>query len=105
LTGEQALSHADITAAITKVANIPVAYIALTEDDARIEFAKAGLPTENVERLIGFYRIVRTGLAGTISPDVQKLLGRAPRSFAKFVAEHPTAWNVPLPVGRPPHVY
>lgn len=95
LTGGEALTHGNITAAITKVANATVAYVALTEDEARVEFAKAGLPAENVERLIGFYRIVRTGLAGVVSPDVQKLLGRAPRTFAEFVAERPTTWNVP----------
>lgn len=95
LTGGEGLTHGDITAAITEVANGPITYTALTEDEARVEFAKAGLPTENVERLIGFYRIVRTGLAGVVSPDVQKLLGRAPRTFAEFVAEHPTTWNVP----------
>ncbi len=95
LTGGEALTHGDITAAITEVSNGPVAYTALTEDEARVEFAKAGLPTENVERLIGFYRIVRTGLAGVVSSDVQNLLGRAPRTFAEFVAEHPTTWKVP----------
>ncbi len=95
LTGGEVLTHGDITAAITKVANAPVGYIALTEDAARIEFAKAGLATENVERLIGFYRIVRTGLAGVVSPDVERLLGRSPRTFAEFVAAHPTTWNVP----------
>ncbi len=94
LTGGEALTHSDITAAITMVANGPVTYLALTEVEARVEFANAGLPAENVDRLIGFYRIVRTGLAGAVSPDVQRLLGRTPRTFAEFVAEHPSAWNV-----------
>ena len=95
LTGGEALTHGDITAAITKVSNAPVTYLELTEDEARVEFAKAGLPAENVERLIGFYRIVRTGLAGVVSSDVQKVLGRAPRTYAEFVVEHSTTWNVP----------
>jgi uncharacterized protein YbjT (DUF2867 family) len=94
LTGGDPLSHGDVTTAISKVANAPVTYVALTEDEARIEFARAGLPAENVERLIGFYRIVRTGLAGAVSPDVEKLLGRRPRTFSEFVAEHATTWDV-----------
>jgi uncharacterized protein YbjT (DUF2867 family) len=94
LTGGESLAHGDITTAITKVANTPVTYVALNEDEARVEFGKAGLPAENVERLIGFYRLVRMGLAGAISPDVERILGRAPRTFSEFTTEHPTTLDV-----------
>jgi len=93
LTGSTALSHADVTKAISSASETEFTYVPLSDDEARHEFAKTGLPAENVERLIGFYRIVRTGMAGTISPHVGMCLGQAPREFSRFAKEHAKTWR------------
>ena len=94
LTGPTALSHADVTKAISSASESEFTYVPLSDDEARHEFAAAGLPAENVERLIGFYRIVRTGMASTISPHVKMCLGRAPREFSRFAEEHAKTWHL-----------
>jgi len=93
LTGAEALSHADVTQIISRVSDAAVHYVPLDESEARSEFTRAGIPAENVERLLGFYRIVRTGAAGAISPDVERVLGSAPRGFNAFAEQNASTWN------------
>jgi uncharacterized protein YbjT (DUF2867 family) len=94
LTGGEALSHAEVAATLAAASRSPVEYVALSDDEARSEWSTAGLPAQNVERLIGFYRIVRTGAAGAVSPCVPRLLGRAPGTFANFAARDRETWCV-----------
>jgi uncharacterized protein YbjT (DUF2867 family) len=93
LTGGQALSHADVAAHIAAASESAIDYVDLSEDEARSEWSAAGLPAANVERLIGFYRIVRTGAAATVSPCVEQLLGRMTRTFADFAKCSRAAWD------------
>ena len=93
LTGGEALSHADVAAHIATASESAVSYVALSEDEARREWTAAGLPAANVERLIGFYRIVRTGAASTMSPSVEQILARAPGTFADFATFHRRTWR------------
>lgn len=93
LTGAEGLSHAAVTQIISRVSGIQLGYVPLSDDEARLEFAAAGLPTENVERLIGFYRIVKTGLAGVVSQDTAHLLGCAPRRFTDFATDYAERWR------------
>jgi len=93
LTGSEALSHADVTQIITSVSNAKVDYVPLDENEARDAFTRAGLAPVNVERLLGFYRLVRTGAASAVSMDAHRLLGRAPRRFEAFASECAGTWN------------
>jgi uncharacterized protein YbjT (DUF2867 family) len=92
LTGSQALSHGGVASLITAASGLPVQYVPLSEDEARAEWASAGLPMENVERLIAFYRIVRTGAAAAVDSCVEQLLGRKPNTFAEFATRSAAAW-------------
>ncbi len=92
LTGSQALSHGEVASIITAATGSPVRYVPLGEDEARAEWAAAGLPPENVERLIAFYRIVRTGAAATVDPRVEQLLGRRASTFVEFATRSAAAW-------------
>ena len=97
LTGSQALSHGDVASLVTAASGLPVQYVPLREDEARAEWASAGLPLENVERLIAFYRIVRTGAAATVDPCVEQLLGRRASTFAEFATRCAAAWTLQAP--------
>jgi uncharacterized protein YbjT (DUF2867 family) len=93
LTGGVAISHTMVAKAIADATQTAVQYVALTEDEARADLAAAGLPSANVERLIEFYRLVRTGAAATVSPSVEKILGRPPRTFTDFAAQRASDWT------------
>jgi len=93
LTGGQSLSHAEIAANISRATSTPVEYVALDEAQARREIVEAGLPSALADRLVSFYRIVRTGAGAVVSPAVQEILGRPPRTFAEFSEANASFWN------------
>jgi uncharacterized protein YbjT (DUF2867 family) len=93
LTGPQALDHAELAAVIEQVSGRPVRYEAISEEEARGVLSNAGFPTPWVERLIGFYRLVRDEAAAPVSSAVQDLLGRPARTFSAFAIEHAAMWS------------
>jgi len=94
LTGDQALDHAEVAAIIGEASGSDLRYEAITEDEARRVLSRAGFPPPWVERLVGFYRLVREGLAAPTSPVVRELLGRRARTFAAFAREHAAMWRL-----------
>jgi uncharacterized protein YbjT (DUF2867 family) len=93
LTGPEAMDHAAVAAAIGDAVGRPVRYVALEEADARSRLAQAGLPPARIERLVGFYRLVRAGYCAPVTGDVQQVLGRPPATFAAFVRAHRQCWE------------
>lgn len=93
LTGPEAMDHGAVAAAIGNAVGRPVRYVALDEADARSRLAQAGLPPARIERLVGFYRLVRAGFCAPVTDDVQRVLGRPPASFAAFVGAHRQCWE------------
>jgi uncharacterized protein YbjT (DUF2867 family) len=93
LTGAQALDYAEVAALIADASGRPVRYEAIGEEEARRVLSEAGFPPLWVERLVGFYRLVREGLASLTSPAMRDLLGRPARTFAAFAHEHAATWS------------
>jgi (4-alkanoyl-5-oxo-2,5-dihydrofuran-3-yl)methyl phosphate reductase len=80
-----------VAAAISAAIGKPVKFVNV--DDADLRQAMAGAPpklTELMSLLMGY---VRANYTGSISPDVEKLLGRKPTSFAQFAKDHADAWK------------
>jgi uncharacterized protein YbjT (DUF2867 family) len=92
LTGPQALDHTDIAREISHALGTPIRYIPVSETDARAALQAANFPPEWVERLVGFYRLVRTGACAGVAPDAEIILKRPPTSFRQFVADHVHCW-------------
>ena len=93
LTGPQALDHAEVAAVIEQVSGRAVRYEAISEEEARGVLSDAGFPAPWIERLIGFYRLVRDEAAAPVSPAVQDILGRPARTFSAFATEHAAMWR------------
>lgn len=93
LTGCEALSHAEIAATISQVSTQPVEYVGLGEEQARQEIVDAGLPSELADRLVSFYRIVRTGAGATVTSAVADVLRRPARKFSEFATTNATVWG------------
>jgi uncharacterized protein YbjT (DUF2867 family) len=92
LTGGAAVDHREVARLISEATGRTVRYVAIDEAVARKGLEAAGLPTERIERLNGFYRLVRQGLCAAVSPDVQSILGRPPISFGQFAEAHAACW-------------
>lgn len=87
LTGPESLNHYDVARHLSEASGTDIRYEALTEKEASAQMANAGLSPARVQRLLGFYRRVRAGLAAPVHNDIERLLGRPPRSFASFAAD------------------
>ncbi|HEX2189982.1 MAG TPA: SDR family oxidoreductase [Longimicrobiaceae bacterium] len=94
LTGPEALDHAVVAALVSEAAGARIRYEPATEEEARAALAGAGFPARRVERLIGFYRLVRAGFCAPVSGDVERVLGRPPTPFTRFADEHSSRWRV-----------
>jgi len=93
LTGPAALDHAEVAAILGAAAGRPFRYLALDEARATAMLAATGFSQARIDRLVRFYRLVRSGLAAPVSDDVARVLGR-PASALKVVAErHADAWR------------
>lgn len=93
LTGPVALDYYDIAAILSNELGRPITYPSPAPwTFARRELA-AGRPLAFVIVMLGIYTTVRLGLAGRVSGDVERLLGRPPRSLAEYATDYREAFE------------
>jgi uncharacterized protein YbjT (DUF2867 family) len=91
LTGSDLLSRADVARLVGAARGRPVTYLPVTDEQFRA--AVKGHLTESYTELLSFlYSVVRAGQTAVVTPTVQQVLGRPPRTFAAFVEEHRADW-------------
>jgi uncharacterized protein YbjT (DUF2867 family) len=84
LTGGEALSNADVAACIGAALGRTISYVPMRQ---------AGMTAWSIETLMSLNRIIAAGYTAEVSPDVQRVLGRAPIRFDRFVADNLAAWR------------
>ncbi|MEU6721120.1 NAD(P)H-binding protein [Nonomuraea sp. NPDC046802] len=87
LTGPQALSQRQRLDTIAQAIGRPLRLTELTERQARDRWRQAGHSEELIELLVA-WQSNPPSESTTISPAVREITGRAPRSFADWVAAH-----------------
>jgi uncharacterized protein YbjT (DUF2867 family) len=70
-----------------------VGSVDVAADTFRQALAGAGLPGWLVDRLIELNTMMAAGHAAGVTDEVATLLGRQPRTFAQFAAEHRAAFG------------
>lgn len=93
LTGPESLDLAQQAALIGAATGRTVQYVAVPPAAAEQAMLEAGMPPWNVRTLIEFFGVVATGAYADVTPDVEKLLGRAPLRFAAFALRHATTFG------------
>ena len=93
LTGGEALSTARQLEVIGQAVGHPVAYEAISAEQAEATMRGWGLPEAQIALYSSLSYVYRQGWAAGISPDVQSITGHAPRRFENFVKEHAAAWR------------
>ena len=95
LTGPEALSYSDIARILSDVLGRPITYHDQSIDDARERLARAGASPSAIEGSLALAAYQRAGGKTAIVHDtVRQVLGRPPRSFAAFVADHARFFSV-----------
>ncbi len=96
LTGPRLMTFGDTVAEIAGATGRDVRYTALTPEAYADEQRAQGVPEEWVQVLLGPYEQVRCGALASLTEDVRRVLGRAPRDFRTYAesAAAQGAWQV-----------
>jgi len=94
LTGPQSLTHQQMVAIIGEVLGRPLRYQELPPEAARQGMVAQGLPEPFVQALLARYAR-GVGQAAPVSGEVEKLLGRPARTYARWAADHAAAFRAP----------
>ncbi|WP_460676318.1 SDR family oxidoreductase [Hymenobacter coalescens] len=86
LTGPAAVSGDDIAAAISQATGHPVQYVDVPEAAARQ--AMAGAPQWMIDGMMELNALIRAGHTAAVTPEVERLTGRPPRTILEFAREH-----------------
>jgi uncharacterized protein YbjT (DUF2867 family) len=93
LTGQEALDHNQVAAAISKVSGKPISYQAIPEEAMLSGLRGTGMPESAVQYVGVLYSAVRAGHTGAVTQDVETVTGRKPTTFEMFAQQGAAAWG------------
>ena len=93
ITGPQALSFAEATAAIGSALGKPLVYQLISDDEARQRYATTGASPEDVDAHVALWRAIREGRLAGVTDQVDRILGREPIAFEQWVRENIAAFR------------
>lgn len=88
LTGPALLTCADQVTTLAAVLGQPLDVVDVPEDVAREHMISSGMSPEFADGALAGQAYVRAGGNATLTDDVHQVLGRAPRSYAEWAADH-----------------
>ncbi len=87
LNGPEALTYAELAEKIAKHAGRAVQYVDIPVDAQRKVMLEQGMPAWQVDALVDLQEYYTSGKGGNVDQLLPKLLGRAPISMDRFLAE------------------
>ncbi len=97
LSGPAALTHDQIADELSKASGRQIRYAPITTDEFRAALGDMGTPAEYIDLLVYLFDVTRSGVNEAPTGDVERVLGRPPKSFAEFAAKAAAegAFNMP----------
>ena len=93
LTGPVAMTSAEQIQILAKAAGKDWSFVDVPPEAARAEMLKNGMPAIIVDGLLQYFAAIKSGQAGTVSPDVEKALGHPGRTFETWAKENIAAFQ------------
>jgi len=93
LTGPQAISVAEQVRILSDAIGKPIEYVPITDEVAREQMLKAGIPGPYIDALLPFGAHVRAGKAARVLDTVEQVTGKRPLTFADWAREHADAFR------------
>ena len=93
LTGSEALTYQQIASILTTVLGREIRYANPSPLRFWRRMRSRGVAPGYVLVMIALYTVCRLGLASRVTPEMERLLGRAPRTFREFARDHAGAWE------------
>jgi len=88
LSGPEALTYAQVAAALSTATNRAVEFVNVPEAAARQGLVQAGMPAWLVEQVVRVFELIRQGALAETTGMVRALTGRNPLRFAEWAREH-----------------
>jgi uncharacterized protein YbjT (DUF2867 family) len=85
ITGPEALSYDDIARTLSEALGHPVRHVHVSPEEATRDMMAAGIPEPYARLLIQLEERIRRGDEAGITDTVERVTGRAPRSFMDFL--------------------
>ncbi len=93
MSGPESLTLYEAAEQVAQAAGRPVTYVPETLEEARASRAPSGAPDWEIEGWVTSYTSIAAGELERISPDVERLTGRAPISLAQFLRDNPDSYR------------
>ena len=95
LTGGAAVGYADVAAALTAVTGRTISFRPISMEESRARMVARGASRESVDAVLAIAAYQKEGgPTATVSPTVQRLLGRPPRCLRDFVRDYAERFSV-----------
>jgi uncharacterized protein YbjT (DUF2867 family) len=92
LTGPEAVSYHEVAAALSDATGKPVTYRPISMDEARARFVARGIEPDLIDAMLAIAAYQKAGgPTSVVSPTVERLLGRPPRTIRDFARDY--AWR------------
>ncbi|MET0590414.1 MAG: SDR family NAD(P)-dependent oxidoreductase, partial [Naasia sp.] len=85
LTGPEALTLAEVAATISRVSGSEIRYIDESLDEAYESRAGYDVPRWQMDAWVSTYTAIAAGELAAVSPDVERVTGRAPLTFEQLL--------------------
>jgi len=94
LTGGEAVGYGDLADLLTEVTGRHIVYRPITMEDARARLTQRGVQPDLIDASLAIAAYQRDGGAtATVSPQVERLLGRPPHTIRDFVRDYAAAFS------------
>lgn len=100
LTGSEALGYDEVARVLSESIDREIRYPNPSPWAFWKRMRARGTPAGYVLVMIALYSACRLGLASRVTPELERLLGRAPRTLRCFAADHAEAWARPQTSSR-----
>ena len=84
LSGPEALNHDQIAADLSRAAGREIRYESISDDAFRSALLDLAVPSEYIDLLAYLFEVTRSGVNAAPTNDVERVLGRSPRTFKEF---------------------
>lgn len=88
LTGPEVLTHQQLAGIFSKVLGREIRFVDVSEEAMKNALLGFGFPLWQADGLLEDYAHYRQNEASTLTPDVEMVTGRAPRTFEQFVKDY-----------------
>ena len=93
ITGNKALSYSQVAEILSNVLGRRIAYVNVTDEDARNAMKKMGLEDWLIDALLELYNVIKSGDASQSTTVVEQITGRKPISLEQFARDYVSFFN------------